>query len=98
MLRLLNVATPADAATVGVPESVPPAGFVPIVIVTLLLNVVTTFAAASCTCTWMAGAIAAPAVAVFGWTVNTANAGGPGTMLNGALVCDTPPETETTSV
>jgi hypothetical protein len=34
---LLNVATPATAATVGVPLSVAPPGFVPIAIVTLLV-------------------------------------------------------------
>ena len=38
--RLLKVARPATAATVVVPESVPPAGLVPIAIVTLAVLVV----------------------------------------------------------
>lgn len=41
--RLLNVATPATALTVAVPDSVPPPGFVPIATVTDAVEEVTVF-------------------------------------------------------
>src|SRR5947208_703357 len=70
MDRVANVATPATALTVFVPESVPPPGFVPIAMAMLAVELVTVFPNASCTVTWIPGAIDTPAVAVVGCTVN----------------------------
>src|SRR3954468_21212332 len=69
MERLENVATPATAATVVVPDSVPPPGLVPIATVMAALELVTVLPNASCTVTRTAGEIATPAVASDGWTV-----------------------------
>ena len=63
--RLLNVAVPADAATVFVPLSVPPPGFVPIATVTDA-DEFATLPNWSCSCTVTAGLIDAPAVALVG--------------------------------
>src|SRR5436190_112125 len=84
MERLENVATPATAATVVVPDSVPPPGLVPIATVTLAVELVTVLPNASCTDTCTAGAIATPAVAVVGWTENASAAAAAGLMLNPA--------------
>src|SRR5258706_320357 len=51
MERLEKVATPLTAATVVVPESVPPPGLVPMAMATLALELVTVFPKASCTVT-----------------------------------------------
>jgi len=51
MERLEKVATPPDAATVVVPDSVPPPGLVPIATVMLAVEPVTVFPNASCTVT-----------------------------------------------
>ena len=88
MLRSVNVATPAVAACVSVPESVPPPAFVPMATVTLPAKVVTVLSAASRPVTVTAGAIAAPAVALVGWTVNTSFASGPVAMVNAVLFAD----------
>src|SRR5688572_22307527 len=80
--RLENVATPLTAATVVVPESVPPPGLVPIATVMLAVELVTVFPNASCTATCTAGLIAAPAVALVGWTVNASRDAAAGVMLN----------------
>src|SRR3954462_15261505 len=69
MERLENVATPATAATVVVPDSVPPPGLVPMATVTFAAELVTVLLNASCTVTCTAGAMATPAVAFVGWTV-----------------------------
>ena len=69
--RLLNVATPLTAARVRGPLKVPPPGFVPMAIVTLLLSLVTTLPPASSTETRTAGAMLAPAVAALGCVVKT---------------------------
>src|SRR3954464_711092 len=69
MDRLENVATPEDAATVVVPDSVPPPGFVPIATVTEALELVTVLPNASCTATCTAGERLTPAVALLGCTV-----------------------------
>src|SRR5437762_2624429 len=91
MLSVENVATPPTAATVVVPERVPPAGFVPIATVTLPVKPGTTFPEASCAVIWSAGVIAAPAVAVEGSTVKTSRVAVEGTMSNGALVAPVRP-------
>ncbi len=85
------MATPPTAATVVVPERVPPAGFVPIATVTLPVKPGTTFPEASCAVIWSAGVIGAPAVAVGGSTVKTSRVAVEGTMSNGALVAPVRP-------
>ena len=71
MLRLANVATPFTACAVVVPESVPPAGFVPIATVTLPAKLVTGLPNTSSAVTCTAGVIGDPAVVVPGCTVKT---------------------------
>src|SRR5512140_2440455 len=82
MDRLENVATPALADTVVVPESVPPPGLVPIATVMLAVELVTVLLNASCTVTCTAGAIAAPAATLLGWTVKASLVAAAGLMMN----------------
>src|SRR5437764_6249946 len=91
MLRLEKVATPLAAATVVVPETVPPAGFVPIVTVTLPVKPGTVLLMASSAATSTGGARCAPAVAVVGCMVKASCVGAPGLMSNGALVAPASP-------
>src|SRR6266571_2275165 len=86
MLRFGNVATPATAAAVVVPDSVPPPALEPIVTFTLPAKPVATLPSASCAVTCTAGVIAAPAVAVVGCTLKTSTLGAPAVTLNAALV------------
>src|SRR5438034_1025399 len=86
MLRFGNAATPATAAAVVVPDSVPPPALEPIVTLTLPANPVATLPSASCAVTCTAGVIAAPAVAVVGCTLKTSTLGAPAVTLNAALV------------
>src|SRR5687767_15474347 len=86
MERVENVATPATAATVVVPDSVPPPGLVPIATVMLAVELVTVLLKASCTVTCTAGLIATPAVAFVGWTVKASLEAAAGVMLNPAEV------------
>src|SRR6185295_12630142 len=86
MERLENVATPPDADTVVVPDSVPPPGLVPMARVMLAVEVVTVLLNASCTVTCTAGAIATPAMAFVGCAVNASLAAAAGLMLNAADV------------
>ena len=90
MARLENVATPATAATVVVPVSVPPPGFVPIAIVTLPVNDVAGLPTESCAATWIAGAMIAPAADDVGCTVNASRDAAPAVTLNAALVTGEP--------
>src|SRR5436309_15041302 len=69
MLRLEKVATPLAAATVVVPDTVPPAGFVPIVTVTLPVKPGTVLPNASSAVTSTGGVSGAPAIAFVGCTV-----------------------------
>src|SRR2546426_7827493 len=69
MLRFAKVATPFTALTVAVPESVAPARFESIATVRAFVAVVTVAPVAVWMATCTAGAIAAPAVALLGWTV-----------------------------
>src|SRR6266699_2915208 len=71
MLNVENVATPPLAATVVVPASVPPLGFVPIATVTFSVNPVAVLLLASRAVTCTAGVIAAPADVVLGCTEKT---------------------------
>ena len=91
MLRLEKVATPLAAATVVVPDTVPPAGFVPIVTVTLPVKPGTVLLMASSAATSTGGARCAPAVAVVGCMVKASCVGAPGLMSNGALVAPASP-------
>src|SRR3954462_13343841 len=82
MERVENVATPADAVTVVVPDSVPPPGLVPMATVMLAAELVTVLLNASCTVTWTDGAIATPATALVGWAVNATLEAAAGLMVN----------------
>src|SRR6266571_6632043 len=86
MLTVENVATPFTAATVLVPDNVPPPGFEPIATVTSPVNAVATFPWASSAVTAIAGVIAAPAVVPVGCTVTTSWVAAPGVMSNAVLV------------
>src|SRR5512145_3090436 len=82
MDRLENVATPFTAATVVVPDSVPLPGLVPMATVTLAVELVTVLSNGSRTVTCTAGAIATPATAPVGWTVNASLLAAAWVMLN----------------
>src|SRR2546422_823888 len=86
MLSPENEATPATAATVFVPASVPPLGLVPIATVTFPVNPVAVLPLASCAVTSTAGVIAEPAVVLLGCTENTSCVAVPAVILNAALV------------
>src|SRR3989442_7700215 len=86
MLRLEKVATPLTAATVTVPDRVPLLGLVRIAIVTSPVKAGVAFPSASRAVTASAGAIAAPAVALVGSTVNASWVGAPGVISKGALL------------
>src|SRR5512140_920479 len=82
MDRLENVATPADAATVVVPDSVPPHGLLPMATVTVALELVAVLPNASCTVTCTAGAKAPPpAVPLCGGPVKASLLAAAGTMV-----------------
>src|SRR5512142_353976 len=70
MLNPENEATPATAATVLVPDRVPPLGLSKIATVMLRVSVVTRLPATSSTSTCTAGEIGEPAVSFEGWTKN----------------------------
>src|SRR5512140_3044448 len=84
MDRLENVATPADADTVVVPDSVPPPGLVSMPTVMLAVELVTVFPKVSCTVTCTAGAMATPAVAFAGWAVKASLLAAAGVMVKAA--------------
>src|SRR2546429_443875 len=86
MLNVENVATPPLAATVAVPESVPPPALVPIATVTFPVNPVAVLLLASSAVTCTAGVIAAPADVVLGSTEKTSCVAVPAVMLNAVLV------------
>src|SRR5689334_23178060 len=98
MDRLENVATPATAATVVVPDSVPPPGLVPIATVTFAVELVTVLPNASCTATCTAGETLAPAVALLGWTVKATFEAAAALMLNAAEVAPVSGEDAAVSV
>src|SRR5205823_3036612 len=91
MLSEGKVATPAIAANVLVPDSVPLAGFVPIPTVTLPAKPVAVLPSASSAVTRTAGLIVPLAVAVVGCAVKTSWVAGPGVIAKAALVADRPP-------
>ncbi len=85
MLKPLKVATPPTAVPVVAPDRVPPAGLVPIVTVTLPVNPGTRFPSRSRALTCTAGAIARPASALLGGTVNASCVAVPAMMLKAVL-------------
>jgi len=86
MLRFENVATPATAATVVVPESVPPPAFVPIAATTFAVYAVAMLLLASRALTTTDGAMDTPAVALVGCVTNARCVARPGVMLKPVLV------------
>src|SRR5882672_328587 len=86
MLSVPNVATPATAGWVAVPDSVPPPGLVPIATATFPVNPVAVLPNVSRAATCTAGVITAPAGALLGGTVNTSCFTAAGAIANAALV------------
>src|SRR5439155_26371190 len=86
MLSPGNVATPATAATVAVPESVPVPGFAPSATVTLPVKPVAVFPCPSSAVTCTAGVMDAPAAVLLGCVVNASCVAVPGATVNAALV------------
>src|SRR3954469_23287962 len=82
MERVEKVATPLAAATVSVPDSVPPPGLVPMATVTLAVELVTVLPNVSCTVTCTGGASATPATAFDGWAANASLEAAAGLTLN----------------
>ncbi len=91
MLSPGNVATPATAATVVVPERVPLPGFAPSATVTLPVKAGSVLPSASSAVTCRAGVIDAPAAVLLGCVVNTSCVAVPGVMVNAALVVPVAP-------
>src|SRR5512140_245232 len=92
MDRLEKVATPNDADTVVVPDSVPPPGLVPIATVMLADELVMVFPNVSCTATCTAGERLVPAVALSGGCrVKASLEGAAGLMLNADEVAPVSP-------
>src|SRR6266566_7751495 len=98
MLNVANVATPATAATVVVPPSVPPPGFAAIDTVTLPVNLVAVFPCASLAVSCAAGLIGAPAVVLVGGTVNASCVAAPGVISKAPVVAPVTPVAAAVSV
>src|SRR3954454_7844012 len=88
MERLANVATPATADTVVVPDSAPPPGLAPIATVTLAVELVAVLPNASCTVTCTAGEIDTPAISSVGGALKTTRLGAAWLMVNPAEVAE----------
>src|SRR5439155_1622186 len=86
MLSEGNVATPAIAANVRVPDKVPPAGLNASVTVTLPAKPVAVLPRESNAVTRTAGLMVAPVVVVLGCTVTASWVAVPGAMVKPALV------------
>src|SRR5437016_1755235 len=86
MLSPGNVATPATAATVLVPDKVPVLGLVPIATVMFPVNPLAVLPLASWAVTWTAGVIAAPATVLVGWTLKTSAVAVPAVMVSAEVV------------
>src|SRR5205823_12371193 len=86
MDRLEKVATPLTAATVVVPDSVPPPGLVPMAIVMLAVELVTVLLNASCTVTCKVGGVSCRAGALLGCAVKGRLEDAAGLMVNAAEV------------
>src|SRR5713226_2214913 len=88
MIKFEKVATPFTAATLVVPESVPPPGLVPIATVTVPVKLGTGFPKQSSAVTCTAGLLGWPATALFGSPVNASWLTTPGVTVT-AAVCVT---------
>src|SRR2546430_1556895 len=86
MRRFAKLATPATAAVVVVPESVPPPGLAPSATVTLPVKPVAVVPPAACAVTRTAGVMAAPGVRLLGCTVKARWFAAAGATSNGVLV------------
>jgi hypothetical protein len=91
ILNPVNVATPATAFEVTVPESVPLPGFVPMASVIAFVAVVTMLPPASSMVTVTAGVIEATAAVLVGCAVNTSFVAEPAVTLNALLVAPVSP-------
>jgi hypothetical protein len=91
MLKPGNVATPATAVCVNVPDRVPLPGFVPIARVTALTADVTTLPSASSMLTCTFGVMVAAAPVFVGWTVNASCVAVPGVTLKRLLFAPVSP-------
>src|SRR5437870_2103944 len=98
MLSPPKLATPATAATVAVPASVPPPGLAPIATVMFPVNPEAVLPCASWAVTCTAGVIPAPAAVVVGSAVNTSCVALPAVMLNAVDVGSVRPPLDATSV
>src|SRR5437868_2636137 len=98
MERLENVATPLDAATVVVPDSAPPPGFVTGGAARRADELVTVLLKASCTVTCTAGETATPATAFAGCTAKASLEAAAGLMLKPAEVAPVSPAEAAVSV
>src|SRR2546422_1025021 len=94
MLSPGNVATPATAATVVVPERVPLPGFAPSATVTLPVKAGAVLPSAYSAVTCTAGVIDAPAAVLFGCTVHPSCVAVPGVRLNAVFVFNETAATE----
>src|ERR1700756_1065389 len=90
MLSVPNVATPATAACVVVPDSVPPPALLPIAAVTLPVNPVATLPNASSAATCTAGVMGETAETSVGRTVKASCLAAAGLIANGPLVVVSP--------
>src|SRR5437588_743719 len=81
-----KLATPAVAATVLVPESVPPPGLKLMATVMVAAELVTVLPKVSWTTIWIAGLMATPATADEGWTPKASLLAAAGVMLKALLV------------
>src|SRR5512138_2055452 len=86
MDRLGKIATPDAAATVVVPDSVPPPGLLPMATVMVAVELVTVLLKASRTVTSTGGEMGTPAVALEGWPVKASFVAVAGVMSNPAEV------------
>src|ERR1043166_5418317 len=92
MFRVGKLATPATAVTVVVPDRAPPDGFAWIVAVISPVNPVAVLPSASRAVTWTAGAMAAPASVLVGWTVMASCVADPALIVKAARVPPASPE------
>src|SRR5438094_3986718 len=90
MLSVPNVATPATAACVVVPDSVPPPPLLPIATDTLPVNPVATLPNASSTVTCTAGVMGEPAETSVGCVVKASCLAAAGLIANDPLVVVSP--------
>src|SRR5256885_4148381 len=86
IVRPEKLARRPAAVWVGVPDSAPPPGLLPMARVTFAANPVAVLPKLSRAVTWIAGVIAAPAGVLPGWPVKTRRLAAAGEIANGLLV------------